>query len=817
MALEERIVTWSKDRPAWQREVMLRVATGEVLSEEDYDHLVDRIVAPAPGPTAAFGLEHLPKAATEAPSVRLESISNTEHVNALASEEPLTFALNGLTIVYGDNGSGKSGYARLLKRITRARHQEDVLSDVFEDTTMDKSTASLWIRIGDQRESVAWPEATRPELQRMRFYDGECRDAYVATESDFPYRPSALFVMERLISACVEVRSRIDTRLYKNARLAVRLPVVVGEVKDTDAGKFLGELSAQTPPEALDKLISRLDGSPKKIGDLKKEERSLRTTDPSRERRNLTRQAEKLDALRRHTQELQAVLGGRELDALAESCAVLSDVQEAADLFARSLHQEVIAGVGSPLWKILWESARRFSESQAYPGRRFPVLEEDSRCVLCHQTLEDKARDRFSRFERFVHDDTQTRLDEAHQRHSRQVKRVERLVVSPDAVSNNLQDVEASHADLTRDYRELLGKYEQAQVQTIEALKAERPVVRSGIDSFNIQNRLAEAATAVRGRAAGLADPAQVRGRLITVTTRRKELELLEQIRDSREAILMELGRLRERDALESAKAAAGTAPITRKVSELSEESVTDVIRDTFTRETERLRLDRVTITRTRADRGTLLHKPKLVRARQNVELPRVFSEGERTALGLAAFFTEASLDGSQSALIFDDPVNSLDHIRRELVAARLTAFAEDRQVIMFTHDVAFVADLRKAADRRGVSVAERSVERSRASGRKPGACSETHPWKAKDVPQRLDALRAELARIKREEPTWDEATYEKEVANWAGELSETWERIFSQEIVRQILADGGLEVRPRMVKVMARFTDTDDSEFQAS
>ena len=119
MALEERIVAWSKDRPAWQREVMLRVSTGEILSEEDYDHLVDRIVVPAPGPTAAFGLEHLPRAATEVPSVRLESITNTEHVNALASEEPLTFAQDGLTIVYGDNGSGKSGYARLLKRITR--------------------------------------------------------------------------------------------------------------------------------------------------------------------------------------------------------------------------------------------------------------------------------------------------------------------------------------------------------------------------------------------------------------------------------------------------------------------------------------------------------------------------------------------------------------------------------------------------------------------------------------------------------------------------------------------------------------------------
>ena len=817
MALEERIVAWSKDRPAWQREVMLRVATGEVLLEEDYDDLVDRIVDPASDSTASFGLEHLPKATTEAPSVRLESVTDTEHVNALASEEPLTFAQSGLTIVYGDNGSGKSGYARLLKRITRARHQEEVLSNVFEDTALDKPTAELQILVGDNQESVAWPGSTRPELQRMRFYDGACGDAYVATESDFPYRPSALLVMEKLISACVEVRSRIDARLHDNARRTVPLPVVADEVRDTDAGKFLERLSARTSVEALDELISRLDGASEIIDELRKEEHFLRTADASDEERNLERQAEKLDALNGHIEGLHAVFGDDGLDAIRESCSALTSVQEAADLFAQSLREELVAGVGSSPWKILWESARRFSETHAYPEEPFPALEADSRCVLCQQTLEDEARDRFSRFESFVQDDTQTRLAEARQRHAEQVARVRAVVVSPEAITNHEQDLGAAYADLIKDYRELLGRYEQAQVQTLDALKTGRSVALPGIEPINVQKHLTDAATAARERAEGLADPEHVRQRIATTTTRRKELELLQQIKDSREEIVGEFTRLREQDALEVAKAAAATGPITRKVAELSEESVTDVVRDTFTRETDRLRLERVTITRTRADRGTLLHKPKLVRARQNVELPRVFSEGERTALGLAAFFTEASLDGSQSALILDDPVNSLDHIRRELVAARLAAFAEDRQVIMFTHDVAFVTDLRKAADHQGVSVTERSVARSRAGGRNPGACSDTHPWKAKDVAQRLDALRAELAQIKREESSWDEATYEKEVANWAGELSETWERVFSQEIVGQILADGGLEVRPRMVKVMARFTDTDDTEFQAS
>ena len=817
MALEEQIAAWSKERPAWQREVMRRTATGDILSDKDYDRLVDDIVAPDRGQEVTFGLEHLPKAVAEAPSVRLMSIAKIEHVNALASDQPLTFEPNGLTIVYGDNGSGKSGYARLLKRITRARHQEEVLSDVFRDTAMEKPTANLSVRIGDQDEGITWPAPTRSELQRMLFYDGACRDAYIATESDFPYRPSALVVMDGLISACVAVRSRIDTRLYENARSAAPLPVVGHEVKITKAGNFLEQLSGSTLVDSLEELISRFDGSPETIDELKAEEALLRNADTSKERQSLTRQAEKLNALHKHIEKLHAVLGDDGLAALRESRNQLKALQTTANLLAQSFEAEPLPGVGSSPWKALWESARRFSEERAYPDRSFPVVEDESRCVLCQQMLDSDGRDRLSRFETFVKDDTQTQLDEARRFHDAQVENLSKLVISPEAVASNQQDLKPTHTDLITGFWALLDRYEKAREQTLDALSGTERLALPCIESTAILAQLTAAEKRARELAEGLGDPEVVRQRLATATAKRQELELLQQIKNSREAIVKEIARLKERETLEAAKTAAATITITKKVLELSEESITDVVRDTFTRETDRLRLERVTIARTRADKGALLHQPKLVGARQEVKLPRVFSEGERTALGLAAFFTEAHLDGSKSALILDDPVTSLDHIRRGLVAARLAVIAANRQVIIFTHDMAFVADLKREASGRGVSITERSVTRSWPDIRKPGTCSNNHPWKVKDVPARLDELRRNLARIKKEGTTWDQAMYEDAIAVWAGNLSETWERIFSQEIVGPILADGGLEVRPMMVKVMARFSDVDHTEFEAS
>ena len=568
---------------------------------------------------------------------------------------------------------------------------------------------------------------------------------------------------------------------------------------------------------SLNDLISQLDGVPDTINELKAREDLLGSAERSSERRSLTRQAERLDALHSHINALQSVLDGAALAELHNSCDELNTLRDAAAVAAAAFESEPVPGVGSTAWKALWDSARRFSREYAYPDQLFPVVEEESRCVLCQQTLNTAGRDRLSAFETFVKEDTQKRLEEAQRSHDVKVERLRELSVLPEFIAQYLRDLDPTHADLVARLQTLLDTYREVRDQVVTALTGAGPFPGVAIEPGTALAQMIDAATSAREASASLDDPEVVQRQLAQVTARRRERELLLQIKDSREVILDEIARLREREALEAAKAAAATGPVTRKVTELSEESITDVIRDAFTRETERLRLERVTMSRTRGERGALLHRPKLVGARQNVKLPRVFSEGERTALGLAAFFTEAHLDTSRSALILDDPVTSLDHVRRGLVAGRLAAFAKDRQVIVFTHDVAFVADLKRECKGRSVSVAERSVLRSRADEKKPGVCTTEHPWKAKEVGGRLDELRRDLARIRKQSEDWDERSYEDAVGVWAGKLSETWESVFRQEIVGAILAEGGLEVRPMMVKVIARFSDTDHAEFDAS
>ena len=68
-----------------------------------------------------------------------------------------------------------------------------------------------------------------------------------------------------------------------------------------------------------------------------------------------------------------------------------------------------------------------------------------------------------------------------------------------------------------------------------------------------------------------------------------------------------------------------------------------------------------------------------------------MLSEGEQKIIALAAFLTECTINNSRNSIVFDDPVNSLDHKYKDKIAEMLAKLSTNRQMIIFTHDLYFV------------------------------------------------------------------------------------------------------------------------------
>ncbi len=80
-----------------------------------------------------------------------------------------------------------------------------------------------------------------------------------------------------------------------------------------------------------------------------------------------------------------------------------------------------------------------------------------------------------------------------------------------------------------------------------------------------------------------------------------------------------------------------------------------------------------------------------------------ILSESEQKVIALADFLAEMDLSEVNKGLIFDDPVTSLDEYRKINIAKRLVEEAQQKQIIIFSHDLVFVFALIEACKDQGV------------------------------------------------------------------------------------------------------------------
>jgi len=127
------------------------------------------------------------------------------------------------------------------------------------------------------------------------------------------------------------------------------------------------------------------------------------------------------------------------------------------------------------------------------------------------------------------------------------------------------------------------------------------------------------------------------------------------------------------------------TSSISRKTSQAREELVSQDFNNIFQEELKALRKSGMPI---ELSFGTDRGKTKISHKISNHQLLEILSEGEQKTIALAEFLTELQLDNIKAPVIFDDPVNSLDHKIIDSFAKRIIRLSEQRQVVIFTHSV---------------------------------------------------------------------------------------------------------------------------------
>lgn len=156
-----------------------------------------------------------------------------------------------------------------------------------------------------------------------------------------------------------------------------------------------------------------------------------------------------------------------------------------------------------------------------------------------------------------------------------------------------------------------------------------------------------------------------------------------------------------------------------------------------------------------------------------NVPLNSVLSQGEQRRLALAMFLAEMEVLGETSPIVLDDPVSSVDQEGRRHIARTLCELSRTRQIIIFTHELSFVHELRRQAPS-GLPLQFQHVCRE---GQSVGHVREGLPWEGQKASKRRQTLQDGLgeARAHHEAGEFDE--YRRAVTDFCWMLRSSFER----------------------------------------
>jgi len=806
------IVDWAQGRYPlpWQRDALRRVVGKSAIQESDHTELAAMIEVAA-GLRAADGVPapqylELPAAAPAAAapgqearatpparsSVIMGRLHSLKHVNALAPGQQLTFTELGLTLIYGENGAGKTGYSRVLRRACRQWREKDIkpiMSSVQAGAPAGNPEAVFDIRehADAPPRSIRWVQGATPpkELAGFAVFDGSCVRPLIAEENIITYQPQALSILPAFATILAAVEARIRGTITKLREKPASLPT---PFPGSPASAYISQMGTGATLAGLDQLIGDHAANDQRLTKILQDLALMSGKDgPESQAQALERLASRFEEVRKQLAQIVVIIGDEALQKASTAESDLKAKRAAAQSASQQQFREGhLPGTGTAdEWRVLYQAAKDFCTRSAYPGKAFPVVESGAQCPLCQQELDAQAIERLRRFHAFMEERTATDAEQARKNLESIIKAIRfEIAELPQTIRDEIRAKDPSLGDaidavgkeLRNRQAALLKSIETGDWSSVPRIETTRAVIP----------RLEVAVAAIRREAVekrALVNPT-AKAALEAERDRTQELIALYKCRGD---IATYFSNLEKARTLEKSLGECGTTALSTQNGKFSELYITKALAQRLNEELRQLGVEEghlVVEFKTRTERGVTRNSLVLSGTSVNTkDMHEILSEGEQRVLAIAVFLAEIRMAEQPVGAIFDDPVTSLDHRWADRIAERLVLFSADRQVIVFTHHISFSYLIRRHAERlQAVPLHQQFVRRIQ---RIPGNTGSDPIWEFMPVSERrakLDALCLQAKQAHATDP--DGREYQLLAMELVDLLRSTWECLIEDTLL---------------------------------
>lgn len=630
-------------------------------------------------------------------SLVLTNITHSGGVNALALNESLDLS-DSCTIIYGLNGTGKSGYFRILHELAGGNEKRQILDNIYNQGNQFKVDISY--KLGSQAEnSFTWVDKNQRGVypfSKIKVFDSEYLPIFLnERESIVNLEPLGLNLFRVIVDTIDDFKDRLSRLEDDTTEKISDLETLIELIHSEELKQLLekDELN-EDEQEIINQIIKSTDDETESLAALKTQQKNLEKDDSESTQKLITSQKKELGDLVIDLKNSKKTIE----ELTIEISDAVKDYNKKYTLRKERLRQlEVLKSVpvrDSEEWNDFIESANNYRNEIDSNEDDF---DDTTHCIYCHQALSEDALKLISAYSTYLDDQSSTNLKIA-------LAKIQELESKLGEFEYEFQLSEELQIELEK-------KYDTEEITKFTVLSEIQKKLKSHKEKLN---------KALKDKKE-LSDDFKIDINILTVylvglsNGKEKQLNALKKKGEDRITELTELIKKIEetedanlirkwKDKIDnyffnSAKAKKyktirqnlSTTSITNLGSKAHEELLTESIRNSFEQELKDLGKDiEVKLVKKSAGKGKVITSLEIL----GNDVTSVLSEGEQKAVALALFIAEINSQGIKTPVVFDDPVTSVDHEVADFLARKLLNLSKERQVIIFTHNKLFYDSL---------------------------------------------------------------------------------------------------------------------------
>lgn len=669
---------WAESNKDWGRLLVDSIINTEAeLSTQDrqvvFDYFLQSIGLRADLPPLVIN-KPIYKPASQ--QIELTSLSNVKGVNRLAEGQIIDFSKN-LTVIFGENGTGKTGYGRILKSLGFSYDNNNkVLSNIF--ATTQPKTATIKFKANEIDNSFSWDGTNRnSELENISVFNSNCVQISLS-DRQLIVSPIGFHLFNLVTSELNEFTKLLKVRIASYPTLLA----------------WAGTLNIGTPQQIFISGLSPTSNEQRLI--------ELSTITPNQEQELKDKEIEFSNLnkalLQTEIQNLSA--------SIRELANIISKIQT-AEMYLTAVSWQALISLNSQIANLESKTQTGIKEIAETNGIEFYETTEfqhfikaaenyikiidnpnypdgDDTCVYCLQPLESSAKNLLASYRVLLNDKTQENLLLLKQQKSNLINQV--LKIDTDIVFHQPTFGLNAKQEIIQPIEIIEYNKDLVELKTIFVTDK---VINCSVFNFDYQKYiklLTAKKTALNltltEKQSSLTNIASKEAELKNKLAELKDRKLLStKVAEAKTAIANH----KIVSKLNSSAGSFNTYSISKKTSAAREHLIQLNFNELFREELRSLRKEHIKID---LNFGTDKGNSKVSHRINSHTLTDILSEGEQKAIALSEFLTELQLDNIKAPVIFDDPVNSLDHNIIDDVSRRLIKLSHERQVIVFTHSV---------------------------------------------------------------------------------------------------------------------------------